>query len=91
LDSHDYLVKPWNQSSVARLLGTTSATVNRWLKGKRYPSIQLMRRIERQLKWSLLDQLNYIPDMGYDTRYAARFEEILDARFGDGNGKGSGV
>jgi transcriptional regulator with XRE-family HTH domain len=91
LDSDDYLVKPWNQSSIARLLETTPTTVNRWLRSKRYPSIQLMRRIERRLKWSLLDQLNYIPDSGYDPRYAARFEEILDARFGDGNGKGSGV
>lgn len=91
MDSNDYLVKPWNQSSVARLLGTTPTTVNRWLRSKRYPSIQMMRRIERRLGWSILDQLNHIPDVGYDRWYAARFEEILDARFGDGNGKGTGV
>lgn len=67
----------WSFVTVGKELGVTNTTIRFLLKGTRYPSIMIMRRIERVYKWPILEQISCIPDIGYDKRYAEEFRYWL--------------
>jgi hypothetical protein len=68
----------WTLVTVGDDLAVTNTTVRHLLNGVRYPSIMLMRRIEREYGWPILEQIHCIPDLGYDNRYADEFRRWLD-------------
>jgi Helix-turn-helix len=70
----------WTLVSVGRQLGVTNTTVRHLLNGVRYPSLAVMRRIERAFGWSIVEQIQHIPDLGYDNRYADEFRYWLGER-----------
>jgi hypothetical protein len=81
----------WTLVSVGRELGITNTAVRHILNGIRYPSIMVMRRVERVYKWPLLEQIACLPDLGYDNRYAEEFRYWLGDRCMARRGQGRGL
>jgi predicted transcriptional regulator len=68
-------------SDVAENLGTSNTTVGRYLAGERYPILKTMRQIERIFGWKVVDQIELIPDDGYNKVYGMALQAILDEHF----------
>ncbi|ALY09174.1 helix-turn-helix DNA binding domain protein [Arthrobacter phage Chridison] len=68
--------------AVAEKLGVNHSTVSRIRSGQRYPSRELMRKIEHEFDWKVVHQLDLLPDKGRNTRYANEFEKLILKRNG---------
>lgn len=69
---------------VARVLGLSESGVHRIRNGSRYPSLDVMRRVETTYGWPLAEQLNLIPPGPSATRrnmdYANELERRINAK-----------
>lgn len=63
--------------AIATRLGCDHSTVSRIRSGQRYPSRELMRKIEASFGWKVVHQLGLLPDRGRNTRYASQFEKVI--------------
>ncbi|ALY08938.1 helix-turn-helix DNA-binding domain protein [Arthrobacter phage Immaculata] len=68
--------------AVAEKLNIDHSTVSRIRSGQRYPSRELMRRIEGIFDWKVVHQLELLPDKGRNMRYAQEFEKKILKRDG---------
>ncbi|AZS09231.1 helix-turn-helix DNA-binding domain protein [Arthrobacter phage OurGirlNessie] len=68
--------------AVAEKLKIDHSTVSRIRSGQRYPSRELMRRIEGVFEWKVVHQLELLPDKGRNMRYAQEFEKRILRRDG---------
>ncbi|AZS08165.1 helix-turn-helix DNA-binding domain protein [Arthrobacter phage Huckleberry] len=68
--------------AVAEKLNIDHSTVSRIRSGQRYPSRELMRRIEGTFDWKVVHQLELLPDKGRNLRYAQEFEKKILKRDG---------
>ncbi|ALY08560.1 helix-turn-helix DNA-binding domain protein [Arthrobacter phage Bennie] len=68
--------------AVAEKLNIDHSTVSRIRSGQRYPSRELMRRIEGIFDWKVVHQLELLPDKGRNLRYAQEFEKKILKRDG---------
>ncbi|ATW58742.1 HTH DNA binding protein [Arthrobacter phage Urla] len=68
--------------AVAEKLNIDHSTVSRIRSGQRYPSRELMRRIEGTFDWKVVHQLELLPDKGRNMRYAQEFEKKILKRDG---------
>ncbi|ALY09805.1 HTH DNA binding protein [Arthrobacter phage Gisselle] len=68
--------------AVAEKLSIDHSTVSRIRSGQRYPSRELMRRIEGTFDWKVVHQLELLPDKGRNMRYAQEFEKRILRRDG---------
>jgi ribosome-binding protein aMBF1 (putative translation factor) len=73
----DHLRYAWSNRSVGARIGVDHTVVARYLHGKRYPSLKVMRQIEREYGWPLEEQIRLIPDFGKDPAYGDRLRWIL--------------
>jgi transcriptional regulator with XRE-family HTH domain len=73
----DHLRYAWSNKTVADRLGVDFTVVARYLRGTRYPSLKIMRRIEREFGWPLEEQISLIPDFDHNTAYGDRLRWIL--------------
>ena len=55
-------------------LQVSEATVSRLASGERRPSVELMRKIQRVLRWSLVSQLQALETGSYADEFMERFE-----------------
>jgi len=62
---------------IAERLGVDHSTVSRIRHGQRYPSRELMRRINEVFGWKVVHQLEFLPDKGRNMRYADEFEKRI--------------
>jgi transcriptional regulator with XRE-family HTH domain len=72
----------WRTEDVAAQLGTTKASIGRYLTGERYPTLKVMRKIEREFGWKVINQIDLMPDEGHDQLYGMALLQILNENFG---------
>ncbi|AZF97663.1 helix-turn-helix DNA-binding domain protein [Arthrobacter phage CallieOMalley] len=63
--------------AVAEKLKVDHSTISRIRSGQRYPSRELMRRIEGEFDWKVVHQLELLPDKGRNLRYSQEFEKKI--------------
>ncbi|AOZ65163.1 HTH DNA binding protein [Arthrobacter phage Greenhouse] len=68
--------------AVAEKLAVNHSTISRIRSGQRYPSRELMRKIEGEFDWKVVHQLDLLPDKGRNLRYAQEFEKKIIKRDG---------
>lgn len=62
---------------VGKRIGLTYSAVSRIRNGERYPSLAVMRAIEREYAWTVADQQKLIPTEGRDLAYSTEFARVL--------------
>lgn len=63
---------------VGKRIGLTYSAVSRIRSGDRYPSLAVMRAIEREYAWPVAEQQALIPTDGRDMKYADEFASVLN-------------
>lgn len=64
---------------VGKRIGLSYSAVSRIRSGDRYPSLAVMRKIDKAYGWPLAEQLELIPEGGTrDMRYAHEFERRIN-------------
>lgn len=56
-------------------LQVSEATVSRLASGERRPSVELMRKIQRVLRWSLVSQLQALETGSYADEFKRRMQQ----------------
>lgn len=70
----------WTYEEVAKALQISRTMVGHYVMGTKYPSLPVMRRVERVYGWPLMEQIGCIPDIGRDNRYAEQLRYWLGAK-----------
>lgn len=69
----------------AQRLGASSSAVYKYLAGMQYPTLQTVRKIEREFGWTVTEQIRLMPEENgvYDQGYGLVLMEVLREHFGD--------
>lgn len=76
MTEHDktlYYAKEPTNASVAARINMTNAGVSRLRRGNRHPSVSVMRAIQKEYGWSMIEQYAAMQHK----RYAVEFERVL--------------
>lgn len=65
--------KPWTYETVSAKIGVSRSMVARYFLGEKYPSLGVLRTVERVYGWPLIEQIDCIPNQGHDMRYSEQF------------------